>query len=350
MKGWLQQQSVKGQYIFTGCAVLATTLLIFKLRPTFGQVNISVLYLFIVLLCAAFAHPGVTLFCGLLSFLCYDFFLVPPVFTLQVSSPAQLIDPFAFLCVAVVTCIMAERTRQRTIQTAIYREADQFRAILLNLVSHNLRTPLAIVKTALTSVLALNAVPSESRMLLLDANEECDHLNRLIKNVLQLSRLEAHAVQIHKDWNSLDEVISIVFRRWPEEVSTRALTAEIPDSLPLLQFDFELIEAVLTNLTENALRHGCPPVRITVSTHETEVWISVGDTGRGISPQHRAQLFKPFATTKASGIGLGLAVCKGLVEAHSGRLWATFEPTQFIFALPLVPYPEEAIDDASADS
>jgi two-component system sensor histidine kinase KdpD len=215
-----------------------------------------------------------------------------------------------------------------------------------------LRTPLAIVKTALTSVLALNTVPSESRALLLDANEECDHLNRLIKNVLQLSRLEAHAVQVNKDWNSLDEVISIVFRRWPDDVNRRALTAEIPDSLPLLQFDFELIEAVLTNLTENALRHGCPPVRIAVTAHESEVWISVEDRGRGIPLQHRAQLFKPFSTTKASGIGLGLAVCKGLVEAHGGRLWATFEPgqTQFIFALPFVAYPEEAIDDASADS
>src|SRR5258706_1267876 len=350
-KGWFHQHIFRlvGQYVVVGLAVLATTLLVFNLRSLFGQINISVLYLVIVLGCAVLAHPGVTLFCGLLSFLCYDFFLVPPVFTLQVSSPIQLIDPLAFLSVAVVTCIMAERSRRRTIQAAIYREADELRGTLLNLVSHNLRTPLAIVKTALTSVLALNTMPSESRMLLLDANEETDRLNRLISNVLQLSKLDAHAVQIDKDWNSLDEVISIVFRRWPEAIQDKSLTAQFPDDLPLLNFDFALIEAVLTNLTENAFRHGCPPVRINVIVQEAEVWTVVEDRGKGIPPQHRSQLFQPFSTSKASGIGLGLSVEKGVVGRQGGRLWATFDPTRFIFALPLVVYPEETIDDASAD-
>lgn len=351
-KGWLQRHIVRlaGQYVIVGLAILGTTLIIFSLRPVFGNINISVLYLFIVLGCAAFAHPSVTLFSGLLSFLCYDFFLVPPYLTLQVASPIQLIDPLAFLAVAVVTCIMAERSRRRTIQAEIYREADQLRATLLNLVSHNLRTPLAIVKTALTSVLALNAMPSESRLLLQDANEETDRLNRLISNVLQLSKLEAHAVQINKDWNSLDEVISIVFRRWPDALADGSLKAQILDDLPLLQFDFELIEGVLTNLTENAFRHGCPPVRITIAKHEAEVWTTIEDAGPGVPLQHRAQLFQPFSTSKASGIGLGLAVCKGLVEAHGGRLTATFEPTRFNVILPYVTYPGETVDDSSTHS
>jgi two-component system, OmpR family, sensor histidine kinase KdpD len=195
-------------------------------------------------------------------------------------------------------------------------------------------------------------MPSDSRLLLLDANEEADRLNRLISNVLQLSRLEAHAVRVNKDWNSFDEVVSIVFRRWHQELTDSLLVAEIPDDLPLLNFDFELIEAVLTNLIENAFRHGCPPVRLSVTLNGSEVWVSIGDTGPGIPVEKRDQLFQAFSTTKASGIGLGLAVCKGLVEAHGGRLWATFEPhqTQFIFALPFVAYSEEAIDDASTDS
>ncbi|MEP7285221.1 MAG: ATP-binding protein [Chloroflexota bacterium] len=355
-KRWIGQNTlaIASQYLVMCAVVLGTTLAIFHFRSSLGTLNISVLYLFIVLICAMIANPGVTLFCGLFSFLCYDFFLVPPVFTLQVAVPSLLLDPVAFLVVSVVTCIMAERARQRAIQTVIYREADLLRSTLLSLISHNLRTPLAIIKTALTSVLAIDESETESRLLLLDANEECDRLNRLIANVLQLSRLEAHAVQINRDWHSLDEVISVVFKRWPEAVADKSLTAIIPDVLPLFQFDFDLIDAVLTNLVENALRHGEPPCKLTVAlqpAEKAEIWIRVEDTGSGVKLADRGRLFQRFATTKASGIGLGLAVCKGLVEAHGGRLWAEFEPyqTRFIVALPFVSYFEDETDGASAD-
>src|SRR5579859_6985478 len=120
--------NIAGQYLLGISSIFGVTFALFRLQPYLGNVNVSIAYLVIVLCCAAIAQPGVTLFCGLLSFVCYDFFLVPPVFTLQVDSPLKLLDPLAVATVAVVTCVMAGRSRQRAVQTIVYREADQARA------------------------------------------------------------------------------------------------------------------------------------------------------------------------------------------------------------------------------
>src|SRR5579864_2673380 len=109
--------SSTGQYLMVAFSILGVTFVLFRLQPHLGNVNVSIAYLVVVLCCAAIAQPGVTLFCGLLSFICYDFFLVPPVFTLQVDSPLQLLDPLAVAAVAFVTCVMAGRSRQRAVQS-----------------------------------------------------------------------------------------------------------------------------------------------------------------------------------------------------------------------------------------
>ncbi len=326
------------QYAVVFLVVILTTLLLFAFKSYVGETKVSLFYLLIVLCCAAKANPGVTFFCGLLSFLCYDFFLVPPVFDFRFDSPGQVLDPLAFVVVAIVTGAIAERARQHANEKAAYQKADQLRATLLNLVSHNLRTPLSTVKTVMTTLLTQDDIDAERKQLLLYADQEVDHLNRLVANVLQLSRLEASAIQINKHWDALDEVISVVLGRWSQEAAEGLLAADLSGTPSLVLFDFDLIEAVLTNLIDNAFRHGRPPVKITVTAQKDEVWISVADAGSGVPMEDRAKLFDRFFNIKSRGVGLGLAVCKGLVEAHDGRIWAEFAPgcTRFIFALPLI--------------
>ncbi len=340
--GWVRLLS---QYLVVSASVLGVTLGLFQWQPRLGNINLSIVYLIIVLFCAAIAHPGVTLFCGLFSFICYDFFLVPPLFTLQIDSPAHVIDALAFVVVALVTCVMAGRARQRAIQTMVDREADDLRATLLHLISHNLRTPLTTIKTALTSVIVLDQmgptkVPAESLQLIIAADQECDRLNRLIGNVLHLSRADAHALRLYKDWNAIDDMIGSVFSRWPQAIKDGSLSVHLPDSLPLVSFDFDLIAATLTNLVENAFKHGCPPVRVTVWVDNREIKFCVEDVGDGVPATEQSHLFERFSSATPSGIGLGLAVCKGLIEAHGGRIWATFVPHQsrFYFTLPAVIY------------
>lgn len=339
------------QYIGTIAVVLLITLALFQLQGYLGDANISLLYLLLVLFYATTTRPALTIFCGAISFFCYDFFLLPPIFDVRPNSPTKLLDPAVFLVVAWVTSALAERSRQNAVEMATYQQASQFRTTLLHLISHNLRTPLATIKTALSSLLV--SPDTAPRDLLVEADQECDRLNRLIGNVLQLSRLDAHAIRLHTDWNALDEVVSVVFSRWRTETIEKKLTASFPTTFPLVQFDFDLVESVLTNLIENALRHGRPPIRVLIELIGTEVRVCVQDVGPGIPVAQRKYLFQQFLTTNASGLGLGLAVCKGLVEAQGGRLWAEFQPgkTSFIFTLPLTVYQDdrEEPDDTDID-
>ncbi|MCC7452303.1 MAG: DUF4118 domain-containing protein [Anaerolineae bacterium] len=338
------------QFLLVLAVVALATFALFLLRSYLGDTNISLVYLLIVLFCAAATNLRVTLLCGVSSFLCYDFFLIPPIFDFVPSSPVKLLDPLTFLIVALVTGILAERSRQYAVELATYRQVDQFRATLLYLISHNLRTPVATIKAALTSLLTLQDTLPVQRDLLAAANRDCDRLNQLIGNVLQLSKLDSHALQLHQDWNGLDEVISTVFARWSDAVAHKQLTASIPPSLPLIRFDFTLIQEVLTNLIDNAFRHGCPPVHVSITLQPNEVWIAVEGAGTGIPESERATLFQPFTSGRAGGVGLGLAVCRGLVEAHRGRLWATFLPgkTRFTFSLPRIVY-QDSGNESDAD-
>jgi two-component system sensor histidine kinase KdpD len=326
------------QYVGVLIVVVLTTVGVFLLREQLGDANISLVYLLIVLFCAVTTEPGVSIFCSGVSFLCYDFVLIPPILSFVPDSPIKLLDPVSFFVVALVTSILAERSRVITSEKVSYQQASQFRSTILQLISHNLRTPLAAIKTGLTGVLASQALSPEATELLHAANQECDRLNRLIGNVLQISRLDSHTVQLKEDWNGLDDVISSVFARWKSLVSSGQLTASIPPTLPLIKFDFALIENVLINLVENAVRHGRLPIHVCVELHRSEVRVIVIDKGNGVPVEQREQLFKHFASVKSGGLGLGLAVCKGLLDAHRGSIWATFHPneTRFIFALPLI--------------
>jgi len=127
-----------------------------------------------------------------------------------------------------------------------------------------------------------------------------------------------------------------VLRRWPDAMKSRQLCVRIDPSLSLLLFDFDLLDMVLTNLIENAFRHGKPPIEVSIQRNEHEVWFSVTDAGPGVPASERGALFTGVFNPKPQGIGLGLTVCRGIVEAHGGRIWAEFEPTRFTFALPLV--------------
>src|SRR5579859_900085 len=207
------------QYVLVFLVVMITTLVLFAFRQDIEDTKLSLFYLLIVLCCAVVAHPGVTFFCGILSFLSYDFFLVPPVFTLRFATPIQALDPLAFLIVAIVAGTIAERARQHADEKIVYQKADQLRGTLLHLVSHNLRTPLSTIKTVLTTLLTQDEMNPESKQLLEYANQEVDHLNRLIANVLQISRLEADAIRINERWDVLDELVGTVLSRWPEALA-----------------------------------------------------------------------------------------------------------------------------------
>ncbi|MGZ6368134.1 MAG: sensor histidine kinase, partial [Ktedonobacteraceae bacterium] len=176
---------------------------------------------------------------------------------------------------------------------------------------------------------------------------EADRLNRLVANLLDMSRIEGGALKPEKEWYPIDELIHDVLGHMQPLLSGREVKTDIPDDLPPVQLDYLEIEQVLTNLIENAVRYtpSDSPINVGVQDQGDHMVISVADRGPGIPPADLERVFDKFyrvlgrAAERPAGSGLGLAVSKGLVEAHGGHIWAENREgggSVFRFTLPLI--------------
>jgi two-component system sensor histidine kinase KdpD len=246
------------------------------------------------------------------------------------------------------------RLRRESVRIEILQRTDALRASLVSSISHDLRTPLTSIKAAASSLLQDDVQwNDEARQSFAQAIErEADRLNRLVGNLLDMSRIEGGALQLEKEWYPLDEVLHDVLEHMQPLLKGRQISLDLPVELPPVEVDYLLLDQVLTNLIENALRYtpARSPITIAVSTTTTNMTISVADQGPGIPVSDLERIFDKFyrvqgRTSHTTGSGLGLAVCRGLVEAHGGHIWATNRSgggAIFHFTLPLAPLAEAA--------
>jgi two-component system, OmpR family, sensor histidine kinase KdpD len=206
------------------------------------------------------------------------------------------------------------------------------RTALLAAVSHDLRTPLASAKAAVTSLRSSDVSWSESDRteLLATADESLDRLTHLVDNLLDMSRLQAGALSLFPRATGLDEVVSRALDNL--ELRGRTVRVDIPESLPAVEADPAILERVIVNLTENALRYAPPdsPPLLAASALGDHVELRVIDRGPGIPEEDRERMFVPFQrlgdTDNTTGVGLGLALARGLTEAMDGTLVAEDTP------------------------
>ncbi len=206
-------------------------------------------------------------------------------------------------------------------------ETEQMRSSLLSSVSHDLRTPLAVVTGAASTLLEDNVPAATRRELTETILQEAQRLNRLVRNLLDMTRLEAGALRVNKDWQPLEEVVGSALSRVEEALTGRKLTTELARDLPLVPLDAVLIEQVLVNLLENALKYtpAGTAIEISARTRPGGVELSVADHGPGIPAGQEQRIFEKFYRApgvEGGGFGLGLAICRGIVMAHGGELSA----------------------------
>ena len=228
--------------------------------------------------------------------------------------------------------IARDELADQAAQAQALREADVLKDSLLSLVSHELRTPLAAIKATASGLLQPGAVWEEDarREALAAINTEADRLGRLVSNLLDLSRVEAGAWRPSKDWCDLADVAGSVLDRLPHAAAARVSLALDP-GLPLIQADYIQIALVLTNLLENAIKYTPPgrPIRVEAEGVSAGVLLRVRDFGDGLPPGEEERLFERFTRGRAHenstthGTGLGLALCRAIVQAHGGRIWAS---------------------------
>ncbi len=231
-------------------------------------------------------------------------------------------------------------------QAKVIEESDRLKSALLSSVSHELRTPLATIKAAASSLRSGDVEWSaEARQdLLIAIDEEADHLNQLVGNLLDMSRIEAGVLSPQIKWNVLAEIVGGVVARMKPALSQHPIKIDIPDDLPLVPVDYVQIDQVLTNLISNSAKYSPAgsPIYLEARLADAQTLaVRVINLGPPIPEEHLERIFDKFyrvtAADRVTGTGLGLSICKGIVEAHGGRIWAENLPDglAFNFTLPL---------------
>jgi two-component system sensor histidine kinase KdpD len=211
-------------------------------------------------------------------------------------------------------------------------ESERLRSSLLSSVSHDLRTPLAVIEGASSALLQPGAVPEPAsrRELVESIHEQAARLSRLIRNLLDMTRLQSGSLEPQREWQPVDELIGSALRQMEGALAGRPVTTSLPPDLPLVNVDGVLLEQLLINLLDNAVKHapGSTPIELgaRVETERgRELVLEVADRGPGLREEDLPHLFEPFwrgGSTGASGVGLGLAICRGIAQAHGGTIEA----------------------------
>lgn len=218
-----------------------------------------------------------------------------------------------------------EQLAEEATRAAVLERVDEQRSALLRSVSHDLRTPLAAIRAVATDLLGGISYDDATRTELLTlVADEADRLDRLVANLLSLSRIEAAALRPDIKPMAIDDLVNQTISRLTRLFEGRKLQVEVPAQLALVRGDYVQLGQVLTNLLENAARHAPPRSFVRIGAREVgdTVEVYVADDGAGVGLFERDRIFEPFRSGDgSSSSGIGLAICKAIIEAHGGRIW-----------------------------
>ena len=236
--------------------------------------------------------------------------------------------------------LTAGETRARVLE-----ESDRLKTAILSSVSHELRTPLASIQAAATSLFnpAVGLEPaarSELQSLLV---EETDRMAQLVGNLLNMSRIEAGALKLQRQWNSFAEIVDTSVERLRRSIARHVIEVDVSEDLPFVAVDSVLMEQVVVNLINNSVKFAPTNTRICISAQADDqvLQVTVSNQGPPIPEEYLDHIFEKFypipGKESVQGTGLGLSICKGIVEAHGGKIWAANLPggVAFNFTLPL---------------
>ncbi|MHB8464068.1 MAG: sensor histidine kinase [Acidimicrobiales bacterium] len=354
-------------------AVLALAALIIPVRDEVSRATPTVALVLPVVVAGIAGGRAASLLTAIIAATALNLAFIPPLWTLKVNSVDDGVALAVFAAVALVvgTLVAWERDRRRAAerrseeiealhrqyevvvaererlmeeshQLALLRGIDEQRQALLRSVSHDLRTPLASIRAVTSDMRSGVAYDDTTRDDLLElVGDEVERLDRLVANLLSLSRIEAGALQPDRQAVALDELASDCVRRLTRSVRTVRLTSSVSADIPLVDADYSQLDQVLSNLLENAARHSPERGEVAVRARSLgdEVEVSVTDQGPGVDMSKREELFQAFRTGPGSqSSGIGLAICRAIVEAHGGHLDArngTDGGAVFTFTMPV---------------
>lgn len=305
---------------------------------------------------------------SLLGVMCFNFFFLPPVGRWTIDDPDNWIALVAFLVTAVTAGQLSASANRRAAEAdagrreieRLYRElqdaferasqakaleqSERLKSALLDAVTHDLRTPLTSIKASVTTLLDDPGAPgggeesaaldAEGRREMLDViDEETDRLNRFVEGLVEMARIEAGEMHLRRRWGSVEEIVGAALERAAPLTRGHEVLARMDGGLPAVRVDARAVTEVVYTLVDNAAKYSPAGTRIEVSAEESgdgRVRLSVEDEGPGIPPELRGRVFDKFFRAmrdgdsrpgRPTGTGMGLAIAKGIAEAHGGRIW-----------------------------
>ena len=321
------------QYLIAFSGVAALTIFCWLVTPLVGYGAISLIFLLGVLLAGMILSRGPVLLTAALSALSWNFLFIPPRFTLHIEKVEDALTFATYFIIALTVGSLTAQLKERehlSAQVQLAQESERLRKTLLDCVSHELKTPLAAIGAASQEL--VRAAPNVQntailRQLATEIQDASRRLNRVVNNLLDMNRLESGVVRPKQEWCDLRELLESALEIERESLNGREVRLDLSANLPLALVDHTLIEQAIATLLANAANHatGRSPIEIDAGYFDDRLLISVSDRGPGLKPELIERIFEKFYRAdarKSGGLGLGLSIARGFVEAHGGTLTA----------------------------
>ncbi|HEY5029039.1 MAG TPA: ATP-binding protein [Candidatus Angelobacter sp.] len=346
MTSWSGRWPVR--YLIATIAVALPIAILERLRPELSQTSIALILVLPVILVAVTQGRGPALYASMLVGLSFNFFFIGPYYSFLITRPEDVVGFVVFVTTAVLVGQLSSRLEKRVLLTEkqsrelvhvrgeferaaaqaaeadALRKSEQLKAALLDAVTHDLRTPLTSIKAAISTIRAGSVTPEVQRELFEVIEQESDRLNHFIQGMMDLAKLQAGEITLASRNVAPEEMVEDALLRAEPLLDGHPVEVAIANGLPSPSVDPRLISQVIFTLLENAAKYSGPSAKITVSVRQKENNISfaVNDEGPGIPSDLRGRVFEKFFRAGLQpGFGMGLAIARGIVQAHGGRIW-----------------------------
>jgi K+-sensing histidine kinase KdpD len=365
------------RYLIATITVALPIAVLEKVRPELTQTSIALILVLPVILVAVTQGSGPALYASILVGLSFNFFFIGPYYSFLITRPEDVVGFVVFVTTAVLVGQLSSRLEKRVLLTEkqskelvhvrgkferaaaqaaeadALRKSEQLKTALLDAVTHDLRTPLTSIKAAISTIREGAVSPEVQRELFEVIEQESDRLNHFIQGMMDLAKLQAGEVTLASRNVAPEEMVEDALLRAASLLEGHPVEVAIASGLPSPKVDPRLISQVIFTLLENAAKYSGASAKITVSVRQKDsnICFAVDDEGPGIPSELRGRVFdKFFRAGSQPGLGMGLAIARGIVQAHGGKIWIEDGPerkgTSVQFTIPL----DDALLRATSDN
>lgn len=359
MKNWflnvpalsaLDKKALWQRYLLALLAITLTILLTLPLviHSYLDLTNIAMLFLLMEVIIAVKLGRRPAIMAAFITVIVFNYVYVPPRWEFNLSHTQYIITLIVMLFVALIITQLTEELRQLVVlavgreqqaldlyrleqeaqETKLQIAAERLRNSLLSALSHDIRTPLTSIYGLAESLkYSSTHLDSEAQQNLRELQDQAFYLNNMVSNLLEMARLQTGVIKIKKEWQLLDDVIGSSLNLLKPALKDHLIKIDLPDDLPLIEFDAVLIERVLCNLIENATKYSPLNSILTIKATilATDVEVCISNEGDGFPAEKLQQLFELFERgameSSIPGVGLGLSICRTIIETHAGKIY-----------------------------